>query len=63
MARCKVVGGHAVYGVAPGGIVDIPDDEVRRFVRAGHVEVAQPAKRAPRRDGKTVAADDDGGEG
>lgn len=63
MARCKVVGNHAVYGVAPGGIVDIPDDEVRRFVRAGHVEAVQPAKRASRRAGKDTAADDDGGEG
>lgn len=42
--KCEVVGLCAIYGVKPGGDVDVPESEVARLVTGGHV-VVKSAKR------------------
>lgn len=48
MAKFKVVGAHAVGGVAPGRTVDLdlPDENIAALISAGCVEPVKAAKPA-----------------
>lgn len=62
MARFKVVGNHAVDGVAPGGTVTIDDDvQAAQLVRSGHLKPVAAKKPAARKQPAKKAAG--GGEG
>jgi len=48
MSSYEVVGNHAVFGIEPGGTVDIDDDAVaERLVTGGHIAKKGRGKASP----------------
>jgi hypothetical protein len=55
MAKYKVVGPHAVAGVAPGGVVELEGELIPHLVEVGHV--APVATKSPQKSDQTEPKD------